>query len=75
MNSGRCPGCQRGLPIYLGHHCGELEYIPCTAGLKVTTSKLELVPIEQPDQPARDAWIRDDERRTKGVPFVCEGAA
>jgi len=75
MTDRRCRGCVAGLPVHHGIHCGEFEYIACTAGAMANAPKLELVPIEQPDQPARDAWIRDEERQPMAVPFTFGGAA
>ena len=55
----QCDGCQRGLPVHNGVHCGEFEMIECKRG-----HKLELEPIE------RDTWHQPEKRVKSGSTFT-----
>ena len=59
----KCHGCQRCLPLHNGVHCGEFEYVECTAGYG-----LQLEPIE------RETFIDPKARKKEEkVPFTIGG--
>ena len=61
-NNNPCKGCQQGLPMHLGQHIAECEYLPCTR------PQFALEPLE------RDVWHQPQKKSLKSVPFVCGGS-
>ena len=59
-----CPGCLRGLPLHNGIHCGEFEYIACTANKNLSGEGFELVPKEH------DTWHDEKARKRGKAPFT-----
>ena len=57
----KCQGCQRGLLLHNGVHCGEFEYVQCAAGYG-----LQLEPIER--ETFIDPKVRKNEESE--VPFT-----
>ncbi len=62
MSHNQCDGCARRLPLHLGMHVAEQEYILCTA----SRYRLELEPKSV------DTWY-GCKGRAEDVPFVCGG--
>ena len=60
-----CPGCKRGLPVYLGIHCGEWEMFSCCNAKEF---ELELVP----EDTAKESWF-DKSKKLVKAPFTYGG--
>ena len=64
MRKTHCEGCERGLPVHRGIHCGEEEIIACAK----LGEGLELEPRY------RDTWFDDSVRvKVDDAPFTVGG--